>query len=239
MCAEYTIQVSAKKIREHFGRPLVEEQTYRFPDRIKFTTGAPVITAGNILTEKIFPAQPFPNSRLSGVEEEGTDLDQDIRRVYDVPLWKKSFAEHPVLVPMTGFFEPVYWGKQIGTVQKFTVPGEKVFFVAGMLIKPRVPSRPGLDGFTLLTHTATKQMLQYHQRLVTILKPEFAAQYLEPMSGRERFEFLIQNRFTGDLEVEKDRNMAKGWEKRVAQQEAKLKREQSYRAALEREKVSG
>ncbi len=239
MCAEYTIQTSAKKIREQLGRPLAEEQTIRFPERIKFTARAPVITPDFKLVEKIFPAQPFPNSRLSGVEDENAGLDQDIRRVYDVPLWKNSFANHPVLVPMTAFFEPVYWGHDIGTVQKFSVPETEVFFVAGMLIKPRVPARANLDGFTLLTHTATEQMMRYHQRLVTVLKPECAAEYLKPMSGRERFEFLIANRYTGELMVEKDRNMAKGWEKRVDVQEAKLKREEAYRQALAREKVSG
>lgn len=239
MCAEYTVQASARKIQDHLGKPLLkEEQTIRFPERIKFTNLAPVVTQGPCLVEKFFPAVPFPNARLSGVEgPESTD--QDVRRIYDVPLWKKSFAEHPALVPMTAFFEPVYWGKQIGTVQKFAVPDTDVFFVAGMLIKPGKPARAGLDGFTLLTHTATDQMMQYHQRLVTILKPEIALKYLQPMSPQERFDFLIENRYTGELSVEKDRNMAKGWEKRIAQQEAKLHREEAYRSALKREGTGG
>jgi len=238
MCAEYTVKTSARKIQERLGLPVREEQTVHFPDRIKFTNSAPVLIAGSRLVEKIFPANPFPNARLSGVDD-ADETDQDIRRIYDVPLWKKSFSDSPALVPMTAFFEPVYWGKDIGTVQKFEVPKTDLFFVAGMLIKPRVPARPGLDGFSLLTHTATKQMMQYHQRLVTILKPDVALKYLEPMSPQERFDFLIENRYTGELDVEKDRNMAKGWEKRVAQQEAKRHREEAYRAALQREGTNG
>lgn len=246
MCAEYETRTNQRKIEERLGVALPDIGTVRFNQgkRVKFTVAAPVIAGGlegPVLTEKVFPVSPFPNARLSGLglDEDAGDLDQDIRRIYEVPLWKKSFSENPVLVPMTSFFEPVYWGSQIGTVQKFSVPDEEIFFVAGMLIKPRTPKLETLGAFSLITHTATSQMMRYHQRLVTILKPDIALKYLEPMDPQTRFNFLIENRYAGELDVEKDRAMAKGWEKRVSQQEAKLKREEAYISALKREKISG
>lgn len=247
MCAEYQMTVSNKKVQEALGIPLPDYGPTKFDPakRIRMSTLAPVIElrAGvPTLTEKIFPVNPFPNSRLSGLgslDEGAGESEQDIRRIYDVPLWKKSFAENPLIVPMTSFFEPVYWGQDIGTVQEFKVPDEEVFFVAGMSIKPRIPKSDSMNGFSLFTHTATMQMLKYHQRLVTILKKAEAVRYLVPMTPQERFNFLISNRFTGELAVSKDRTMAKGWDKKIALQEGKLHREQAYLAALEREKVKG
>jgi putative SOS response-associated peptidase YedK len=246
MCAEYLMTVSNKKIQQALGIPLADEGPTSFDrtHRVRFTARAPVIesrSSGPHLVEKIFPASPFPNSRLSGLglDDDAINADQDIRRIYDVPLWKKTFAENPLLVPMTSFFEPVYWGKDIGTVQEFKLPGQEVFFVAGMMIKPRIPKSDQLNGFSLLTHTATPQMLNYHQRLVTILKTERAPGYLMPMTPQERFAYLIKHRYIGELAVSKDRQMARGWEKKISAQEGKLQREQIYLTALNNEKVSG
>jgi putative SOS response-associated peptidase YedK len=247
MCAEYQVTASNKKIQEALGIPLTDDELGKpnSNNRIKLSTPAPVVYLKNglpILGQKIFPVNPFPNSRLSslanGAEDE-VPTDKDIKRIYDTPLWKKSFAENPVLIPMTSFFEPVYWGKDIGTVQEFKVPGEDVFFTAGMLIKPRIPKSDSLDGFSIFTHTATDQMLRYHQRLVVILKPEAAAAYLDEMSPQQRFDFLIENRYRDELEVSKDRTMAKGWDKKIAVQEAKLRREQAYIDTLKTEQVEG
>lgn len=247
MCAEYQMTVSNKKIQEVLGIPLPDYGPTKFDSlkRVKLSVAAPVVELVDgrpVLRERVFPVNPFPNSRLSGFEggdEVAVESDQSIRRIYDVPLWKKTFSENPLIVPMTDFFEPVYWWPEIGTVQRFRVPDEEVFFVAGMAIKPRIPATGKLDGFSLFTHTATAQMLKYHQRLVTILKAEDAKDYLEPMSPADRFAFLIAKRYTGELLVEKDRTMAKGWEKKIGLQEAKLHREQAYLKALKNEGVKG
>jgi putative SOS response-associated peptidase YedK len=246
MCAEYNLTTSNKKIQQALGVPLPDYGPTKFDPskRIRMSLSAPVVeqTGGGLaLVERIFPVNPFPNSRLSGLglDENSSELDQDVRRIYDVPLWKTSFAEHPVLIPMSSFFEPVYWGQDIGTVQEFKIHGEEVVFAAGMLIKPRIPKSEILNGFSILTHTATPQMLKYHQRLATILNPGTAVGYMEPMSPQARFDYVIQNRYVGELDVSKDRTMAKGWEKKIALQEGKLHREEAYRKALERERVKG
>ena len=248
MCAEYQVTTTKRRIQEALGIPLSDDDLGK-PNsnkRIKLSLPAPIVLLNKkgepTVEEKIFPVNPFPNSRLSSLahgSEDEVPTDREVRRIYEAPLWKKSFAEHPVLIPMTGFFEPVYWGKDIGTVQEFKVPDTEVFFAAGMLIKPRIPKSDDLNGFSIFTHTATEQMLKYHQRLVVLLKPGSEAQYLEEMSPQMRFEFLIENRYDGGLDVAKDRTMAKGWEKKIGVQEAKLKREQAYLETLKDEKISG
>ncbi len=213
--------------------------------RIKLSLPAPVLMnrQGELaLEEKVFPVQPFPNSRLSSLahgSEDEVPTDREIRRIYEAPTWKRAFTETPVIVPMTEFFEPVYWGSEKGTVQAFSIPGEEVFFAAGLLIQSRVPKASSLNAFTLLTHTATAQMRDYHHRLVVLLEKKAAKEYLEPMSAKDRFEFLIENRYTRQLSVSKDRTMAKGWEKRVSAQEAKLKREEAYLESLKSESIEG
>jgi putative SOS response-associated peptidase YedK len=216
---------------------------------IRFGAPAPIIeksAKGFRLTERIFPVNPFPNSRLSGFEnqsdagpEREDEEDKQIRRIYDVPRWKKAFGESPLLVPMTGFTEFAYWGKQAGSALNFKIPHQDVFFAAGITLKPFVP-KTGIDnGFSLLTHTATDEMLQHHHRLIVLLQARDAVDYLEDMSARERFDFLIEKRYVGHLEVKKLRSMAKGWEKRKVAQEAKLKRETVYREVIRAEKIEG
>lgn len=247
MCAEYQVRVSDNKIKEALGVPLSDDDLGK-PNsnrRIKLSLPAPIVLnrGGKIaVEEKIFPVQPFPNSRLSGLangSEDEVPTDREIRRIYETPTWKKAFTETPVLVPMTEFYEPVYWGPEKGTVQEFKIPGHDVFFAAGILIKSRVPASQTLNAFSILTHTATPQMLQYHQRLVTLLEPSKALQYLEEMTARERFDFLIANRYQDKLEVAKDRSMAKGWEKRISVQTAKLDREKAYLDTLKSESIDG
>lgn len=247
MCAEYQLTASKKEIKEAMGVPLTDDEISppKIERRIKLSLSAPVIELrkdGPALTEKIFPVQPFPNSRLSGLahgSEEEVPADREIERIYDEKTWKDGFEQRPLLIPMTGFLEPVYWGEAKGSVQEFKIPGETVFLAAGIAIKSRIPKTDSINAFTILTHTATKQMLSYHQRLVVLLKPEVAILYLEEMPARERFDFLMKNRYTGPLDLSHERVMAKGWEKRIAIQEAKLAREKAYLDSLKQEGSSG
>ncbi len=249
MCSEFTTFISAEKIANALGAQFV-----RAPDHadwsplVKMHTKAPVVSRtdqGLSLEVKIFPSSPLPNARLSGIgnqsdghEEEAGDEVQ-IRRIYDLPRWKDGFKNHPVLIPMANFHEFAYWGDQEGTALSFSIPQTEGFFAAGITFRPWSPKGDNHSAFTILTHTATEQMLQYHHRLVVVLPQDQALTYLEPMSPLERFEFLIENRYTGPLEVQKVRNMAKGWDKRAPAQNRKLDSEKRYREILIKEDVLG
>jgi putative SOS response-associated peptidase YedK len=247
MCAEYQIRASQKRIEEALEQRLRNETDKKVWDQhVKLTMHVPVIESdgeGYKICERVFPANPFPNSRLSGVEPRSETGDEiEFKRIYDMPTWKQGFKTERCLAVATRFLEAVYWGEKPGTVQGFQIPDRDVFFIAAIGIKPNVPKTGRRDGVSLLTHTATEQMLKFHHRLLVLLKPEDALGYLEFDSESrpsEIFDYLIEKRFTGRLNVTEERKMAKGWNKRGPAQEIKLQREQHYVKALKAEGVEG
>ena len=235
MCAEYQLRASVKDVQGAL-RPSVKNLTGQsgWDMRVKFTLRAPVIemVQGDLqIVMAVFPAQPFPNARLSSVDSRDHE---SIVRVYEKPTWSEGFKSHRCLVPMTSFFEPVYWGDAAGTVQEFSDHASGLFFVPAIKIKPRVPPTGKTDGFSLLTHTASPQMLKYHHRLLVFLKPDDAVQWLvgDTVDVREKFDFLLSHRYTPELSVSQDRTMAKGWEKRASSHQDDLKEEEAYVATL-------
>lgn len=251
MCSEYTTKTNPKEIEKSLGVPVVDKaKDFEWGKTVKFYTQAPVIQKLNDdslqISLRIFPTSPMPNSRLSGLEgqsdggSETEDLDErQIKRIYDMKYWKEGFAEDPLLIPLSQFTEFAYWGPELGTAQGFKIPGSKVLFAAGIGIKPFTPKGDKGSAFSMLTHTATDQMFEYHHRLIVLLEPEKALGYLEALTPEERFNYLIENRYTGQFEVSKIRNMAKGWEKRMENQERKLKNELKYREVLKANHVEG
>lgn len=250
MCSEYQTKTSPKEIEEALGVPILNHAAeFEWGSKMNFFKNGPVLqkrASGELeLVLKSFPTSPMPNSRISGLEgqsdggdEEKSD-DRQIKRIYEMALWKDGFKSHPLLIPMSEFTEFAYWGKEKGTAQGFKIPNEKVLFAAGIAIKPFKPNGPVFSGYSILTHTATPQMFEYHQRLIVLFEKRIALEYLEEMSPKERFDFTIANRYTGELEVEKIRSMAKGWEKRIDLQSLKNQRELTYRKVLEKEGVEG
>lgn len=248
MCSEYHVKTNIEELLEPLNAS-VDSNATAWDKRIKFTTQAPVLrwTQDKLkLEELVFPANPFPNARLSQiqsnkvskVEKSGVDEEQ-IVRIYEVPIWKDGFAKHPCLVPMTSFFEPAYWGDSAGKIVEFRDRKRKVQFVPGFILKPRVPSTGKYNGFALLTHTASDQMLDYHHRQIVHLEPEAGLEYLqrEFKSAEDRFNFVIDNRVHPDFETNIERPMAKGWDKRVDQHLVSLDEEKAYLKTLLKEKV--
>jgi putative SOS response-associated peptidase YedK len=251
VCSEYQTKTSPKEIEKALGVSIIDKtKDFDWGKTVKFYTEAPVLQKNKKedveLVLRTFPSSPMPNSRLSGLEgqsdggSDAEDVDEkQIKRIYEMKYWKDGFAHAPLLVPISEFTEFSYWGEDIGTAHGFKIPKEKVMFVAAIGIKPFTPKGPPNSAFSLLTHTATEQMLEYHHRLIVLLEKDVALEYLEDMTVEERFNFLIKNRYQGPLEVHKVRNMAKGWEKRIDTQERKKRHEMKYRHVLEANDVSG
>lgn len=249
MCSEFQVRTKTFEIIEALGAQIKNvSKKDAWDERIKMTRPAPVIgvKGGEIrFNELIFPVRPFPNARLSQIESNRTEkkisaTDDQIRRIYQVPLWKNSFEKFPCLVPMTSFYEPAYWGSHRGEIVEFSDPKETILFVPAILIKPQTPATGLFNGFSLLTHTASEQMLQFHQRLLVCLKPKFALQYLQgEFTPEERYEFLLEHRYVPRFMTSTDRKMAKGWDKRVADHEGSLVDEKKYLDILKREVAQG
>jgi putative SOS response-associated peptidase YedK len=235
VCSEFTIKTTPEQIAAALGAVVDNISMHKeWDQRIRISQSAPVLyskASGVILDKVIFPVQPFPNSRLSGLEGE------ELKRIYDRPTWKKSFTEETCLIPLTSFYEPVYWGEEAGSVMEFAPTKDDVLFVAGMRIMPRVPATGKINAFTMLTHTPTPQILEYHHRMLVFLQAESAREWIEPTAetAEQRLKFLLKNRYLPELEVSVDRKMARGWEKRQEQHLHKMEDEKSYEKFLKDE----
>lgn len=242
MCSEYNISTTDKAIREVLDADVVTlSSNHEWYQKVRLTNKAPILfrrASGDlVLDEYVFPVQPFPNSRLSSIERKDLNgEDPQVRRIYDLPTWKKPFEKSPCLVPMSSFIEPVYWGEDAGTAQEFKPPREDLFFIPGIIIPGRTPKTD--KAFSLLTHTPSAQMLKYHHRLLMMLKPADALKYLDAEDARERFDFLLKHRWVPELKVEKNRQLAKGWEKKVDSHVASLDAEKKYIDVLKTEGVT-
>jgi putative SOS response-associated peptidase YedK len=262
MCSEYVLKIRPEAVEEALGTPIISHSNQTSWDmELRMGGRAPVIVAegDKLYFETLrFPTSPFPNARLSGFrnQSDGNDFesrdeaDKEITRIYDKKLWKEGFATKPLLTPMTRFREFAYWGERKGDAIDFEIPGEDVFFAASIGIgahetkwekarreKLGQPKPPQEQGFAIITHTATEEMLQVHQRLIVIFKAEDALGYLAINDPLERFQYIVDYRYAGHLKNEKQRTMAKGWDARVGKQIAKREREMNFRQALETEGV--
>lgn len=245
MCSEYIVKTTAEEIAESIDdivKIISKEKSWN--KRIKMSLTAPLIEKQNgelVLTEGVFPTpSPFPNSRMSDLKVNRKTGEEELVRIYDVPSWKEGFAHAPCLIPMSSFIEPVYWGENIGAAMNFSSKKDPVLFVAGlrMIRNPKLDKRDA--GFSLITHTASEQMLQYHHRLVALIEPKQAIDWLdEDLTPQERFNYLLKNRYVPEFEVEKDRMMAKKPQSRIDEQNEKLKEEMRYRQFLEDEMIGG
>ncbi|MEK2647430.1 SOS response-associated peptidase family protein [Bdellovibrio sp. BCCA] len=231
MCSEYEITVTKKILEENLSHPIVSGNDL-WNLRVKMSMKAPVIVAkGDSLqvVEKTFPVMPFPNARLSGAQflPNGEAV---VRRISDLPTWRDGFQSNPCVVPMTAFFEPAYWGKEKGNIVRFS--DDEIMFVAGILLSPKRPPGPNLSAFALITDLATEFMLGYHHRQVKVLGRESVLPYLKAQDARQRFEILSGSPNPSEFIVGRERSMAKGWERRVAEQEAKLQQEIAFRKMM-------
>lgn len=243
MCAEANIKTTDKAIREALGVPFVNKTgEVEWNKRVKLTDSFPTIdTTGEQLElqNRVFPAVPFPNSRLSDLVMSKVTGEEEIVRIYERPTWRDGFTSHRCLTVLTSFFEPAYWGDDAGTIQEFSSKVDEVLFVASIKIQPKKPATGKVDGVSLLTHTPSDAMIQYHHRLLVFLKAEHAVEWIAggKSDPYKKFEYLIQNRYVPQLETRKERTMAKGWEKRVENHLHALEDERRYMAALQAENL--
>lgn len=243
MCAEANIKTSDKAIKSALGVPFVNKTgEVEWNKRVKLTDSFPTIESVGTqleLQSRIFPAVPFPNSRLSDLVMSKVTGEEEIVRIYERPTWRDGFTNQRCLTILTSFFEPAYWGDEAGTVQEFSSKDDQVLFVASIKIQPRKPATGKVDGVSLLTHTADDLMMQYHHRLLVFLRPEHGLEWIAGGNADpyKKFEYLIQNRYIPNLETRRERVMAKGWEKRVDDHLHALEDEKRFMTALNNENL--
>ncbi|MBC7740776.1 MAG: SOS response-associated peptidase family protein [Bdellovibrionaceae bacterium] len=245
MCSEYSIKTSQKKLESTLKTQFKNVTGAKTWDqKVKMSLKAPLIEMQNndlVLTEGVFPTPPpFPNSRLSDLKINRKTGEEELVRIYDVPAWKEGFSKAPCLIPMSHFVEPVYWGDDTGKAMQFTTEKDPLLFCAGLRMIRASSSDKTKTGFSLITHTASKQMLNYHHRLIFLLQADHALDWITlEGSPLERFEFLLKHRYIPKFKIETDRIMAKKPKSRIEEQKIKLDIEMKYVEFLKTEGISG
>lgn len=244
MCAEFMIQASNQRIRRALGLPAGSDDE-EWSSHVRLYGQAPVIVAGRrdgrqevALKPMGFSLKPrgtpYPtfNARLLSWDERKNR----VVPLFEKPTWKKPLNDRRCLVPMTGFIEPIYSGEYAGQMVQFKPVSGETLFAAG-LYDDGVDQETGevYEGFTLVIHVPSPFVLKVgHHRQPLFLEAQHALEWIEPsfltprIDPKQALEFLLKNRYQPELEVETARSMARGWEKRVAENEKKHRAELQF-----------
>lgn len=134
------------------------------------------------------------------------------------PTWRGPFIKNHCLVPMNGFFEPIYEGEHAGHMVRFGRKDGDYMFAAG-LYDQWVSKETGevVDSFSVITNDPIPFVAQVgHDRTPLFLKRSAWEPWLgqTDKKGPELKVWLTANVDEMEMEVQRDRPMRPGWEKR-------------------------
>lgn len=134
------------------------------------------------------------------------------------PTWKRPFQNNHCLVPIDAFIEPIYEGDFAGHMVAFSPKKEHTLFAAG-IYDSWVDKKTGevLDSFAILTGDPVPFVEEIgHDRTPVFITKKAWDPWLakEKKSPDELKKLLQENIEECEFEVEKDRAMKPGWEKR-------------------------
>lgn len=228
MCSEYELYTELAKVDDSLGfkinKPKIKISHFEL--HVRIYGQAPIIVINDGKPSYEFaqfslkpPGTPFStfNARLAD-----WDAKQDkVKPIYEKATWKKPFVATRCLIPMSAFYEPIYLGDHAGQVMAFKSPKAPILFAAGIYSEGQNPKKPGelYIGFSIIIHTAIPFVLETgHHRTPMLLAGAAARSYLEDsMTAQERYKFLLNNRDVPELTATSQRLLAKGWEKRVGE----------------------
>lgn len=142
-----------------------------------------------------------------------------IESVAEKPTWKRPFESRRALIPITRFIEPIYTGSFAGNMVQFHDPKDSTLFAAGIWDEwTDKQSGEVLESFSIITGEPPAFVAKIgHDRCPLFLKRDIADEWLEPTkkSAESLIKLLRGNIAKLELEVEVDRPMRPGWEKRI------------------------
>lgn len=170
---------------------------------------------------KEFPAKfSTYNARMDRPSTKSNAKIGEIERIYQVPTWREPFVNgQTCLIPMNSAIESSYFGKSAGKIIHFSTKDKSLYFVCGIW-STWLDKKSGEihDTFALITDHPYKFFFEHgHDRSVLIINKSAQMDWLrnQKMKPEHRFDFLRQNRVTLDWDVQIDREMKSGWQKRA------------------------
>ncbi|MEQ1878734.1 MAG: SOS response-associated peptidase family protein, partial [Bdellovibrionia bacterium] len=141
--------------------------------------------------------------------------------IFQKPTWKQAFERRHCLVPIDKFVEPAYHGKLAGNMVSFSQESEEPMTAAGIWETwENRETGEIVESFTILTDDPIPfvEKSSGHDRSPVFLNRDAFAEWLatdaHQKDGVHWIKFLRKHRADYDLEINVDRPMKPGWEKR-------------------------
>lgn len=238
MCAEYLIRGNIRKGLRQAGIAITEQrEDEELVRRIRLFSFAPVIVQADgkfLLEDMQFSLKPkgVPYPTFNARIESWDEKKKKVVPIFEKPTWKKPFLTSRCLVPISAFVEPIYVGDHAGEMVQFSERDDLLLLAAG--IYERSVDKKTVEeysGFSLVMDAPSDFVLKTgHHRQPVLLNPGKADEWLQEdeIDPDWGFKFLKTNRANPKLKVDTDRKMAKGWERRIAENQAKVEKELKF-----------
>ncbi|MES2801909.1 MAG: SOS response-associated peptidase family protein [Bdellovibrionota bacterium] len=223
MCAQFGLKVSADELKK-LGisvSPALEGIEERFLPYTK----VPVVVStpqGLKLTAMNFSLVPAWSKEP---KVKFATHNARIETVSEKPAWREPFLSKHCLIPMSYFFESVYQGPHAGHIISFSreIGAEfqnapSLMFAAGLFdvwVNPQTKEQ--LFSCTILTTEPSTFILENgHDRTPIFLNFADGKQWLAlRASEKEMVDFLLSKNVYPNLQVNRDRALKPGWEKKA------------------------
>lgn len=217
MCAQFTLKIKASELSNKY-RIKVPENLVSIDERFLPYKSAPCVvktSEDNLkLTSMSFSLIPYWSKEP---KVKFATHNARIETVTEKPTWKIPFKKQHCLIPMTSFFESVYEGPLAGNIIEFSDNKNDLLFAAGIFdIWKNSENKQNLFSFSILTSKPSKFISDYgHDRCPIFLNFENAKKWLTLLDDDALLvNFLLKNIQIPELNVQVDRPLKAGWEKR-------------------------
>lgn len=114
------------------------------------------------------------------------------------PMFSKPLSERRVVVPTSGFYEWTHENKKTLDKYLFSLPGEKILYLAGLYTEFNLPSGRETR-FTILTTAANDSMKPFHDRMPVYLSKAECDTWISDSAFTEEALRRVQPRLVASL----------------------------------------
>ncbi len=210
MCAQYIIKANAEVLfRQMHLSPPQRPTTLAWNERIYPHSLAPVVVQGQSGARVLYPMQYslIPRWSKSSTIKFAT-YNARSEMLADRPTWRESFYHRRCLVPLHGFFEPIYEGDYAGFMVEFSQADGHLLVAAGLWDRWRHPETGGeLFSFAIVTAPASAWVASVgHDRMPVFLREDVWDLWLDRrLQQREQIFSLLNERQEWLLSATQDR----------------------------------
>lgn len=218
MCSQYTLKVKPNEIQDELDLIvpdiLVDSESRYLPH-----SSAPVIVNDKDRLKMVPMRFSLIPSWASEPKVKFATHNARIETILEKPTWKVPFVSKHCVVPMTSFYEAVYSGPLAGNMIRFRKDIDGTLYAAGIFDFWKDPEEPknNFFSFSILTRDPSRFILEYgHDRTPLFIHANYVKEWLSIESKPPELikQELLDNAFHPNFNVDVDRALKPGWEKR-------------------------